>query len=126
MARSFGSELALLYAFQDLASAEISRVEAELSGYFSALRLRHPKARLFLRPGLGCEQVKAVANALGADLIVTSHDYHRRFLSCLTHAEAGALTVQGVPCPVVRVNALVTPNAFGTEVPLARRVGVAA
>ena len=47
-----------------------------------------------------------VANALSADLIVTSCDYYRRFLSYLTHAESGILMVQSIPCPVV----LVTQN----------------
>ena len=109
LARRFGSELAVLYAFEDSDYAGSSVVEAKLLACFSALRLRHLEARLFLRPGPTGEQVKAVANALGADLVVTSTDYHRRFLSYLTHEETGILRVQGVPCPVVVVNAVVTP-----------------
>jgi hypothetical protein len=55
-----------------------------------------------------------VANALGADLVVTSNDYHRRFLSYLTHEETGILRVQGVPCPVVVVNAVVNTHEVVT------------
>ena len=109
LARRFGSEVALLYAFEGSDYAQSSNIEAKLRTCFSALRLRHLKARVFLRPGPTGEQVKAVANALGADLIVTSRDYHRRFLSYLTRIETGILRVQGVPCPVVLVNAAVMP-----------------
>jgi nucleotide-binding universal stress UspA family protein len=126
LARRFGSELALLYAFEDSNYAQSSRVEAELWKCFSALRLRHLKARVFLRPGPTGEQVKAVANALGADLIVTSSDYHRRFLSCLTHAETGIVRAKGVPCPVVLVKAVVMAKALGTDLSLADGAGVAA
>ena len=107
LARRSGSELAVLYAFEDSDSAGSSVVEAKLLACFSALRLRHLEARVFLRPGPACEQVKAVANAFGADLVVTSSDYHQRFLSCWTYAETGILRVQGVPCPVVVVNGVV-------------------
>jgi len=103
LARRFGSELALLYAFEGSDYAQSSNIEAKLRTCFSALRLRHLKARVFLRAGPTGEQVKAVANALGADLIVTSRDYYRRFLSYLTHRQTGILKVQGVPCPVVLV-----------------------
>ena len=106
LARRFGSELALLYAFEGSDYAQSSNIEAKLWTCFSALRLRHLKARVFLRPGPTGEQVKAVVNALGADLIVTSRDYHRRFLSYLTHRESGISRVHGVPCPVVLVNAV--------------------
>ena len=112
LARRFRSELALLYAFEDSDYAGSSVVEAKLLACFSALRLRHLEARLFLRPGPACEQVKAVANALGADLVVTSSDYHHRFLSYLTnltHAPTDTLRLQGVACPIVVVNAVVTP-----------------
>ena len=114
LARRFGSELAVLYAFEDSDYAGSSVVEAKLLACFSALRLRHLEARLFLRPGPTSEQVKAVANALGADLVVTSNDYHRRFLSYLTHEETGILRVQGVPCPVVVVNAVVNTHEVVT------------
>jgi hypothetical protein len=107
LALGFDSELALLYTLEDPYSAQNSRAEAELWRCFSALRLRHRKIRLFLRPGPTGEQVKSVANAVGADLIVTSRDYHRRFLSCLTHRETDAFRVEGVACPVVLVNARV-------------------
>jgi nucleotide-binding universal stress UspA family protein len=107
LARRLGSELAVLYAFEKSDYAQTSNIEAELRRYCSALRLRHLETRVFLRPGPTGEQVKAVANALGADLVVTSSDYHRRFLSYLTHAETGILRVQGVDCPVVVVNAAV-------------------
>ncbi|HYY28858.1 MAG TPA: hypothetical protein VE860_12965, partial [Chthoniobacterales bacterium] len=69
------------------ANAQSSFVEAKLWACFSTIR--HLKARVFLRPGPTGEQVKTVANALGADLIVTSSDYHHRFLSYLTHADKG-------------------------------------
>jgi nucleotide-binding universal stress UspA family protein len=105
LARRFGSELSLLYSLEDSDYARSSRVEAELRTCFSALLIRHLQARFFLRPGPTGEQVKNVANALGADLIVTSSGYHRRFLSCLTHEENGLLRVQGVSCPVVLVSA---------------------
>src|SRR5208283_3740062 len=91
LARRFGSELALLYVFEGSDYDQSSNIAAELRKCFSALRLRHLKIRVFLRPGPTGEQVKAVANALDADLIVTSCDYHRRFLSHLTHAETGTL-----------------------------------
>ena len=110
LARRFGSEISLLYSFEDSDYARGARVESELRTCFSELLLRHLQARFFLRPGPTGEQVKAVANALGADLIVTSSDYHRRFLSCLTHEETGILKVQGVPCPVVLVNAVCHPR----------------
>ena len=67
------------------------------------------------------EQVKAVASALRASLIVTSHDYYRRFLSYLAHEDGGASPPQGLACPIVLVNASVGPKAFGTgAVPLSR------
>ena len=113
LARRFGSELAVLYAFEDSDYAGSSVVEAKLLACFSALRLRHLDARVFLRPGAAREQVKAVANAWGADLVITSSDYHHRLLSCLTHAVTGILRVQGVPCPVVVVNGVVT---LGTDI----------
>src|SRR5271165_831378 len=108
LALRFGSELVVLYAFEDSDYAGSSVVEAKLLACFSALRLRHLEARVFFRPGPTGEQVKAVANALGADLVVTSSDYYSRFLSYLAHAETGILRVQGVPCPVVVVNGVVT------------------
>ena len=101
LARRFGSELALLYAFEGSDYDQSSNTAAELRTCLSALR--HLKTRVFLRPGPTGEQVQAVANALDADLIVTSCDYHRRFLSCLTVRETGILRVQGVTCPVVLV-----------------------
>lgn len=107
LAQRFGSELAVLYTFQNSDYAQSSNVEAELRTFCSTLRLRRVKYRVFLRPGPTGEQVKAVANALGADLIVASSDYHRRFLSYLTRAETGILRVEGVACPVVVVNAVV-------------------
>jgi nucleotide-binding universal stress UspA family protein len=107
LARRFGSELSLLYAFEGSDYAQSSCVETKLRACFSTIRLRHLKARVFLRAGPTGEQVKTVANALGADLIVTSRDYHRRFLSYFTYAESGILRVQGIPCPVVLVNAAV-------------------
>jgi nucleotide-binding universal stress UspA family protein len=103
LAGRFGSEIALLYASEDHLSAGNSRAEAELWACFSALGLRQPKVRLFLRAGRTGQQVKAVAEALGSDLVVTSRDYHRRFLSCLTHPESGTLRVGGVSCPIVLV-----------------------
>ena len=109
LARRFRSELAVLYAFEDSDYAGSSVVEAKLLACFSALRLRHLEARLFLRPGPACEQVKAVANALGADLVVTSSDYHHRFLSYYDSRRTDTLRVQGVACPIVVVNAVVTP-----------------
>jgi predicted dehydrogenase len=96
LARRFGSELTLLYAFEGSDYAQSSRVEAKLWACFSTIRLRHLKARVFLRPGPTGEQVAAVANALSADLIVTSCDYHDRFLSYLTHAGTGILSDQGM------------------------------
>jgi nucleotide-binding universal stress UspA family protein len=107
LARRFSSELAVLYAFEDSDCAQSSNIEAELRTFCSPLRLRRLEFRVFVRPGPTGEQVKAVANALGADLVVTSSDYHRRFLSCLTDAETGILRVQGVACPVVVVSAVV-------------------
>ena len=103
LARRFGSGLALLYVFEGPDYDQSSNIAAELRTCLSALRIWHLKTRVFLRPGPTGEQVKAVANALDADLIVTSCDYHRRFLSFLTYREAGILRVQGVPCPVVLV-----------------------
>src|SRR5208283_852791 len=103
LARRFGSGLALLYVFEGPDYDQSSNIAAELRTCLSALRIWHLKTRVFLRPGPTGEQVKAVANVLDADLIVTSCDYHRRFLSFLTYREAGILRVQGVPCPVVLV-----------------------
>ena len=119
LARRFGSELALFYAFEGSDYDQSSCVETKLWACLSTIRLRHPKVRVFLRPGPTGEQVKTVANALGADLIVSSHDYHRRFLSYLTQAETGILTVQGIRCPVVLVNALLRPR--GTDLVPAHR-----
>lgn len=104
LARRFGSELTLLYAFEGSDYTQSSNREAELRTCCSALRLRDLKTRVFLKPGPPGEQVKAVADALDADLIVSSCDYHRRFLSYLTHAPTGTLRLQGVACPVVLVN----------------------
>ena len=103
LARRFGSELALLYAFEGSDYDQSSCVETKLWACFSTIRLRHLKARAFLRPGPTGEQVATAANALSADLIVTSSDYHHRFLSYFTHAESGILRVQSIPCPVVLV-----------------------
>ena len=86
------------------ANAQSSNREGELRTCCSALRLRNLKTRVFLEPGPTGEQFKAVANALDADLIVTSCDYHRRFLNYLTHAPTGPLRPQGVACPVVLVD----------------------
>jgi nucleotide-binding universal stress UspA family protein len=123
LALRFGSELALLHVLEDPACAKASRVEAALWRCFEAVRAQGVHARLFLRAGVVVEQVKAVASALGASLIVTSHDYHRRFLNCLAHEDGGTSTLRGIPCPIVLVNALVRPKAFGTEdVPLGRRL----
>jgi nucleotide-binding universal stress UspA family protein len=119
LALAFGSELALLHVLEDPAGARASRVETELQRRFAAVRARGLHARLFLRADLVCEQVKAVASALKANLIVTSHDYHRRFLSCLAQEDAGgSAMIQGVPCPLVLVNAAVGPKALGMGVPL--------
>jgi nucleotide-binding universal stress UspA family protein len=118
LALSFGSELVLLHVLEDPACAKASRVEAALWRCFSAIRAQGVRARLFLRAGLVGEQVKAVASALKANLIVTSTDYHRRFLSCLAHEDSGASSIQGVPCPVVLVNAAVGPKAAGTALPI--------
>jgi nucleotide-binding universal stress UspA family protein len=104
LARRFGSELALLYAFEGSDYAQSSNIEAELRTCCSELRLRDLKTRVFLEPAPPGEQVKAVANALDADLIVTSCDYHRRFLNYLTQAPTGTLRLQGVACPVVLVD----------------------
>lgn len=81
-----------------------SNREAELRTCCSALRLRDLKTRVFLEPGPPGERVKGVANALDADLIVSSCDYHRRFLSYSTDAPTGTLRLQGVACPVLLVN----------------------
>jgi hypothetical protein len=82
------------YFFESsVAEANASHIEAEVRRRFSAARVRHPNARLFLRASVVCAQLQAVANALGADLIVTSRDYHRRFLRCLTCAEAGGFCI---------------------------------
>jgi len=102
LAWRFGSELTLLYAFQG--SDQNSCVEAKLWACFSTIRLRHLKARVLLRPGPTGEQVATVANAPSADLIVSSCDYHHRFLSYFTHAGSSIFRVQGIPCPVVLVN----------------------
>jgi len=104
LAWRFGSELALLYAFEGSDYAQSSNREAELRTCCSALKLRNLKTRVFLEPGPTGERVKDVANALDADLIVTSCDYHRRFLNYLTHAPTGTLRLQGVACPVVLVD----------------------
>ena len=90
-----GAELSLLYVFESsVTEANASHIEAEVRRRFSAARVRHPNARLFLRASVVCAQLQAVANALGADLIVTSRDYHRRFLRCLTCAEAGGFCIR--------------------------------
>ena len=103
LARRFGSEITLLYAFEGSDYAQSSCVEAKLWACFSTIRLRHLKARVLLTHGPTGEQVATVANALNADMIVTSCDYHHRFLSYFTHAESGILRVQSIPCPVVLV-----------------------
>jgi hypothetical protein len=51
LAQRFGSELAVLYAFEDSDYAQSSNIEAELRTFCSALRLRHLEVRVFLRPG---------------------------------------------------------------------------
>ena len=105
LALKFGSELVVFYAFDDPECRNASRVEGQLRNWLSAVRVRHPTARLFLRAGIVCEQVKAVASAVGASLIVVSRDYYRRFLSWLARDKAGVLAIQGVPCPVALVDA---------------------
>jgi nucleotide-binding universal stress UspA family protein len=104
LARRFGSELALLYAFEGSDYAQSSKIETELLKCCSELRLRNLKTRVCLSAGPPGERVKDVANALDADLIVTSCDYHRRFLNYLTRAPTGTLRLQGVACPVVLVD----------------------
>jgi hypothetical protein len=107
-ALKFGSELVLFYAFDDSDCRNASRVEKQLWNCLSAVRVRHPTARLFVRAGIVCDQVKAVATSVGAGLIVMSRDYYRRFLSWLAREETGRLAIQGMPCPVALVDA---PNA---------------
>lgn len=104
LALEFGSELVLFYAFDDPECRNASRVEGQLRNLFSAVRVRHRRVRLFLRAGVVCEQVKAVASAVGAGLIVVSRDYYRRFLSWLAREEAGVLAIPGIPCPVALVD----------------------
>lgn len=117
LALRFGSDLSLLYIIQDPAGREISQLEAKLTRCFSAVRARHPKARLFLRAGVVCDQVKEVSKLTGAGLVVTSTRYHLRFLSCLTCEEkSGVLTLQGIPCPVLLVNGSIAREGFGTDV----------
>lgn len=111
------SELALLYVFEDPSCAKASRVEAELQRCFSSVRVQGVRARLFLRAGLVGEQVTVVASALKANLIVTSHDYHRRFLSCLARGDNSASVIRGLPCPVVLVNMPVGSKALRVAVP---------
>jgi hypothetical protein len=117
----FGSELVLFYAFHDPEDRGASRVEKQLWECLSAVRIRHPTARLFVRAGIVCEQVKAVATSVGAGLIVTSRDYYRRFLSWLTREEAGLLAIRGMPCPVALVDApeAAAESLEGLEVSLA-------
>ena len=106
LALDFGSELALLHVLEDPACAKASRVEAELRRCFEAIRAQELQARLFLRAGLVGEQVQALASALGANLIVVSNEYYRRFLSWPTHEARTVSTIQGLPCPVVLVHVL--------------------
>lgn len=122
VALGLGSELALLYVFEDSSCAKASCVEAELQRCLAAVRAQGVRARLFLHAGLVGEQVKSVASTLEANLIVTSTDYHRRFLSCLAHEDGGALRIQGVPCPVVLVNASIESKTSGVAVPVGRRL----
>lgn len=120
----FGSELVLFYAFDDPEDRSASRVEKQLWKCLSAVKIRHPTARLFVRAGIVCEQVKAVATSVGAGLIVTSRDYYRRFLSWLAQEEGGLLAIRGIPCPVALVDA---PHAAaegpGLEVSVASAFG---
>jgi hypothetical protein len=119
-ALKFGSELVLFYAFDDPECRNASRVERQLWKCLSAVKIRHPTARLFVRAGIVCEQVKAVAAAVGAGLIVMSRDYYRRFLSWLTREEAGLLAVEGMPCPVALVDAPdAAADGSGVEVSVA-------
>jgi hypothetical protein len=104
-ALKFGSELVLFYAFDNPECPNASRVETQLRNCLSAVKARHPTARLFIRAGIVCEQVKAVATSVGAGLIVMSRDYYRRFLSWLAREEAGLVAIQGMPCPVALVDA---------------------
>ncbi|MBW0000247.1 MAG: universal stress protein [Verrucomicrobia bacterium] len=104
-ALKFGSELVLFYAFDDPECRHASRVEKQLWKYLSAVRTRHPTARLFVRAGVVGDEVKAVAASVGAGLIVMSRDYYHRFLSWMVREEAGLLTIQGMPCPVALVDA---------------------
>ena len=123
LALGFGSELALLHVMEDPMRVRASAIEAEFRKYSAAIQARDLRTRLFLRAGLVCEQVKAVANVLKADLIVTSHDYHHRFLRCLqVYGHRGGSIVQGVQCPVVLVHASADANAFRTGVSLDRRL----
>lgn len=118
----FGSELVLFYAFDDPEDRGASRVERQLWNCLSAVKMRHPTARLFVRAGIVCEQVKAVATSVGAGLIVTSRDYYRRFLSWLGREEAGLLAIPGIPCPVALVDA---PHAAAEGLGLAVSVASA-
>ncbi|MBV8901327.1 MAG: universal stress protein [Verrucomicrobia bacterium] len=104
-ALQFGSELVLFYAFDDPECRNAARVEKQLWNCLSAIRRRHPTARLFVRAGIVCEQLKSVATSVRAGLIVMSRDYYRRFLSWLTREEAGLLAIRGMPCPVALVDA---------------------
>jgi hypothetical protein len=104
-ALNLGSELVLFYAFDDPECRNASRVERQLWKCLSAVKIRHPTARLFVRAGIVCDQVKAVAGTVGADLVVMSRDYYRRFLSWLAREEAGVLAIGGMPCPVAVVDA---------------------
>lgn len=119
-ASKFGSELILFYAFDDPECRNASRIEKQLSNCLSAVRTRHPTARLFIRAGVVCDQLKAVAASVGAGLVVMSRDYHRRFLSWLAREDTGLLAIQGVPCPVALVDAPdATAEDFGLEASVA-------
>ena len=104
LALKFGSELVIVYAFDDPECRNAARIEGQLWKWLSSIRTRHPAARLFLRAGIVCEQVKAVAKAVGAGLIVMSRDYYSRFLSWSAREEAGVLAIPGMPCPVALVD----------------------
>src|SRR5689334_13248858 len=69
LASRFDAELTLLYVFEGPACARALRLESELWRCFSTVRARRPNARLFLRVGLVGQQVKAVAETIGTDLI---------------------------------------------------------
>lgn len=104
-ALSFGAELVLFHAFDDPECRNASRIERQIWSCLAAVQTRHPAARLFLRAGTVCEQVKAVAGAVGAGLVVMSRDYYHRFLSWSVQDKGGVLTVEGMPCPVALVDA---------------------